>query len=207
MPNWCENYLSVIGNKEEVRKFYEKGLEESPYKKQGTWSLFPYHPYLGEWNYDWCCDNWGTKWDIDFMDYGEANLYDDIFTACFETAWAPPIDWLMKVQNDYPTLKFDLEYSESGTQFRGQAYTIQEGDYVGIIDNELEWINPFGGKVKFTNIAWDQENAELPKEVTLEVDEIDSDFDIDGADLLSDEYGYLVKSYSYEILTRNEDEL
>jgi hypothetical protein len=208
MPNWCENSLSVIGEKEEIKRFYEKGLEISPYKNQGQWSLFPYYPYPGEWDYDWCCENWGTKWDIDFEDYGIAEIEGDAFSACFETAWAPPVEWLKKVQGDYPELKFRLEYSEDGMEFRGVAYTVDINNKAKIVDIELPWVNRYGGKVKFSGIVWDCEaGTELPNEVVIEVGSIDDDFHEEGADLLSEEYGFCVYAFDYEIVHRNEDEL
>lgn len=54
-------------------------------------------------------------------------------------------------------------------------------------------------KIKFSNIVWDTdgEEVDLPSEVTLEVDE-DSDVALDGADMLSDKYGWCVVSFSFE---------
>jgi len=62
-------------------------------------------------------------------------------------------------------------------------------------------------KVRFHNINWDTsdpeagleeiEPPELPKEVTLEVDD-DLDVAYQGADCLSDEYGFCVNSFEFE---------
>ena len=56
-------------------------------------------------------------------------------------------------------------------------------------------------KVKFTNIDWetDGEEVNLPTELTLEVDD-DVDLDEEGADILSDEYDWLVNGFDYEVV-------
>ena len=48
--------------------------------------------------YDWCCDNWGTKWNA----YSDEKIDDD--SISFETAWAPPIPVMKKLSADYPEL-------------------------------------------------------------------------------------------------------
>lgn len=54
-------------------------------------------------------------------------------------------------------------------------------------------------RIKFSEIEWqtDGEEVELPSSVVLEVSD---DFDVEenGADLLSDKYGWLVESYLWE---------
>jgi hypothetical protein len=207
MPNWCKNSLSVKGEKQEVKRFYEKGLETSPGRNNGTWNLYPYYPYPGEWNYDWCCKNWGTKWNILMDEYDEAKIADEKFVAAFHSAWTPPVEWLKKVQKDYPKLQFELTYNENGMQYKGRAYTVCNEDSVVIIDQELPWINPYCGKVRFYDIKWDSTRDNLPIETVLEVYEIETDFDEEGAELLSNEYGSCVYSFSYEIIHRNEDYL
>ena len=194
MPNWCENCLRVEGSKEELKEFYEKGLEKNPNKEQGTWSLSPYHLYQ-------------AKWDADLKRYYGVHINDDVFTANFETEGAAPIACLIKLQSDYPTLDFELEYIENGSQFKGRAFTIIEDGNVELVDEKIDWVSLFGGSVKFTDIEWDcDDNTDLPEEVILEVTDVYWDFDEEGAELLSNEFGYYVESFSYEIVHRNEDD-
>jgi hypothetical protein len=63
-------------------------------------------------------------------------------------------------------------------------------------------------KVKFSNINWDTSDynlevvevaEELPAEVVLEMDD-DDDVSLYGADVLSDEFGWCVISFDFEIL-------
>lgn len=56
-------------------------------------------------------------------------------------------------------------------------------------------------KVKFTNIVWDDERSgvELPSEYITVVDD-DIDLDTEGADILSDEFGWCVFSFDFVII-------
>lgn len=57
--------------------------------------------------------------------------------------------------------------------------------------------------VNLTNIKWDTdgEEVELPQSVTVEIDDSD-DFEAsqDGADYLSDQFGFLVVSFEVAVL-------
>lgn len=57
--------------------------------------------------YDWRCEKWGTKWDA--CDSTIVKKKTSI-TTNFDTAWAPPIPWLIKIMRKYPDLKFELSY-------------------------------------------------------------------------------------------------
>ena len=60
MPNNCQNILIVSGPEKELEEFTAKN-------KDGRFTLaahFPYETEDGEWDYDWCVSNWGTKWDV-----------------------------------------------------------------------------------------------------------------------------------------------
>ena len=124
MPNWCENTLTVEGDPQIVRQFKERA------NGKGTaLALDKVHPMpkalentispgdKPNW-YDWCIENWGTKWEIEAELVGEG-------TGClmysFFSAWTPPVAWLKKVAKDYPELRFRLKYEERGVGFMGVA--------------------------------------------------------------------------------------
>jgi len=52
---------------------------------------------------------------------------------------------------------------------------------------------------KAYDIKWDTdgENVNLPSEVTIEMDD-DADVSLEGADVLSDKYGWCVSRFSFE---------
>ena len=68
--------------------------------------------------YDWCVDNWGTKWDIEAQLIGDESGY---LMYSFSSAWSPPIAWLKKTAKDHPELQFRLKYEELGVGFMGMA--------------------------------------------------------------------------------------
>lgn len=55
--------------------------------------------------------------------------------------------------------------------------------------------------VRFSDIVWDTdgESVDLPTTVELEGDS-DIDLEDEGADVLSDEFGWCVASFAYEVL-------
>lgn len=71
---------------------------------------------FGNW-YDWSCANWGTKWNASYSEV--ITDEPDNIEVSFDTAWSPPISWVMQTENLYPKLSFTLEYEEGGMGFKG----------------------------------------------------------------------------------------
>ena len=152
MPNWCENTLSIMADKEdmkELKNLLDETLEFSKDNNCATNLLSAIIPMPKEledtikgrtkekpngdkynW-YDWCCNNWGTKWDVDCQDY---IIEDDYMEFSFNSAWAPPVAWLEKVASLFPDLHFSLKYDEPGVGFMGCAKGRGE-----IIDQSVEY--------------------------------------------------------------------
>ena len=79
--------------------------------------------------YDWNCNSWGTKWDVDVQDNGYDSSEDEEYiNLSFESAWSPPTAWLIKVAKDYPDLHFTLEYEEGGCAFKGVMEICEDQD-------------------------------------------------------------------------------
>ena len=75
--------------------------------------------------YDWCVNEWGTKWDVN--DEGTAHLNEDgSLTASFNSAWAPPIQAYGRLED----LGFEVKamYHEGGMAFCG-IYEDGDDDY------------------------------------------------------------------------------
>jgi hypothetical protein len=140
MPNWCNNYLELthedpvmitraidaikrgelleefipvpLSLKETIAGSYgdpelQAKLEASQQENLNN------HNYK-DW-YDFCVNEWGTKWDISET---EPNEYTEISMTCsFDTAWAPPIAAMQK----FIDLGFNvrLYYYEPGMAFAG----------------------------------------------------------------------------------------
>src|SRR5207245_1066396 len=124
MPNWCQNQLTVSGPPAEVQRFKEKAVGHSPWLspedvgREGPdplnfHSLCPVPEALvkegyNEAAYDWTRANWGCKWgarDVQILDE-----WDGIVIYEFNTAWAPPVEFLEHVSKEWPQLAFELAY-------------------------------------------------------------------------------------------------
>ena len=113
MPNWCDNSLTLRNSDKSKIDAVEAVLADKENQQ-----LFKHlRPYDGEWEYDWCCNNWGTKWESRIIDW--ERLDDGEIIIYFETAWAPPTilyDYLMELDEGW-----DIEayYHEPGVCFAG----------------------------------------------------------------------------------------
>lgn len=129
MPNWCENMLEVSGSQKEISLFKN-------YLKQGKNELdfmMILPPPNNEWNYDWCVDNWGTKWEPEDINAGwnpELAVFD------FWTAWGPPVGIWAELARKFPNLVFEARYCEGGMDFsgwhlyeKGELVEVGEGAY------------------------------------------------------------------------------
>ena len=105
------------------------------YSNSGSYNFFrdPYDENRID-GYFWCISHWGTKWDISYNDVvGEEveseNPENLSMVYAFETAWAPPRPWVMKVSKDFPDLTFSLKFAEPGINFAGH-YEYEKGEAV-----------------------------------------------------------------------------
>lgn len=104
MPNWIRSEV-------EIRSKDRALLEQMVSAAQENKLLEFLRPFTEEtdhkWDYAWCVDNWGTKWDIGELIYfdispdvtpEEVEMWDlkdnDMYTLSidFETAWTSPAE-------------------------------------------------------------------------------------------------------------------
>ena len=125
MPNWCENNLTIQHKDkdkiESILKTVESCLNHKATKdfeetdKKNTYvgllqSLVPMPKELEgttkpgdepNW-YDWCCENWGCKWDIyEYYTHEPKLEYDGelyFIELGFDTAWSPPVEAYKKLE-------------------------------------------------------------------------------------------------------------
>ena len=104
VPESLQIVAGCVGDPEEQRK-----LEEATAKNLEV------HGY-GNW-YDYCVNEWGTKWDVGAD--GQADIGPDgkTLTASFDSAWAPPCVAYEKLLD----LGFEVRayYYEGGMNFAG----------------------------------------------------------------------------------------
>ena len=140
MPNWCQNVVYI--NNEDTTKVDAIVSELAKGDKCKLFeSLLP-NP-AGEWQYDWCVENWGTKWEASVYDYHTeegGRLY-----ISFDTAWGPPIAFYEFLYHE----GYDVEgfYREEGMAFAGW-----------FIDGEDNYYN-------YGDMSADEIEDELPTEL------------------------------------------
>ena len=134
MPNWCENSLSVTGEKEDVDAFVEKakGTGWSPTQEEenpldcNKFIPMPKEVVANGYSaredenisngFDWENKYWGTKWGACEVDVYVGDTYAQY---TFETAWCPFIPVVKAMIKQNPKLEFHLDYAEYGMMFKG----------------------------------------------------------------------------------------
>jgi hypothetical protein len=145
MPNWCNNTLIVKGKSEDIKVFKEKykgkindtmswlNFEQVISSKENQELIKPKwnaltkeenkrwkNDFIQYWfntgGVEWCCKNWGTKWNIEVE---EPRTEKGELIYGFDTAWSPPEPVIKKLIELHPELEFNLEFEEWGVQFMG----------------------------------------------------------------------------------------
>lgn len=146
MPNHVENDLTVIGKTKDI-KLFKKSVKSQesiidadkiiPYpenfktldKISKQWELdHPQNPFkdrpkdgFNSGGYEWCVENWGTKWGFYETHLSKPETYGDTteLTYHFKTAWSPAFPIITKMGEMFPQLSFILRYFERGAGFNG----------------------------------------------------------------------------------------
>jgi hypothetical protein len=153
MPNWCRNEVIIRSTDYANLKRLLAAAEEGkllellrPYTKETNY----------EWDYSWCVDNWGTKWDTGEIIYAELSpspTAEDVWELCidFETAWSPPITAFVHGADRFD-FEFDLYYMEEGEGFVGCAnYTKDTG-----LDDECYELYDYGDELPSEEVYLDK---------------------------------------------------
>ena len=133
MPNHCENDLYVDGPELEVKRFMALVGADKDTPEFSCDAIIPYPERFkqmdeeAKWGttndgfnsggYEWCCNNWGTKWGA----YNVGVYQHPKRGVCitFTSAWAPPTPVIRKLFELFPTLSFEHEYFECGAGYCG----------------------------------------------------------------------------------------
>ena len=109
MPNWCSNSLTL---KHDDPAMIDKAVAGFTACKL----LETLVPYEGEWDYNWCVANWGTKWDVG-GENGYTRPNPNTLKISFDSAWAPPLEAYRAMEE----LGFEVKamYYEPGMAFAG----------------------------------------------------------------------------------------
>jgi len=109
MPNWCSHTATISHDDPAmITELVDSFAEEKTFEH-----LIPFPD--GKWDYDWCSQNWGTKWDINSPQCS----FDGPTTleVTFMTAWSPPIPVFERMKQLGYTVK--AEYWDEGGFFVG----------------------------------------------------------------------------------------
>jgi len=84
MPNWCSNTLNISHEDPDM-------IERAKTAYRAGRFLQEFIPFPnGEWDYNWCVNTWGTKWDIGGEDAHMVEQDANNVVFNFDSAWAPP---------------------------------------------------------------------------------------------------------------------
>jgi len=129
MPNWCSNSLEIKGKRRDLIDLKNKVKDKQCFSCE---KIIPYPN--GNWDYAWCVENWGSKWDVsepslkDFKEIPQSVdfLMDndwlegvDTLHFCYTTAWSPITKVVEALSEQFPDCYFIHEFEEGGNGFHG----------------------------------------------------------------------------------------
>lgn len=87
--------------------------------------------------YDWCVDNWGTKWEVDSEEGNAEETDPNTATLYFDTAWSPPVAFYEAMCD----MGWDITayYFEPGMNFCG-VFEEGEDNYLDI-EGDSAWVD------------------------------------------------------------------
>lgn len=92
--------------------------------------------------YEWCCDNYGSKWGISDPKLEDEDLTYGYLEYKFKSAWSPVKPLVLKMSQLFPRLKFTLRYFEMGRAIHG-IYVCHGGEVTE--EKETEYFGQRGG--------------------------------------------------------------
>ena len=145
MPNHCTNeiYFSfkTVEDKDRFLKNV-KGKDDTGDESDFTFnSIIPLPD--NKWDYNWCRENWGTKWDCYELNINH-DMSDSSIVIDFLTAWSPPINILQKILED-PKFSEGLEYVRWFYRDEADMFCGYLDDDCGLTDGNVEQPIKFTG--------------------------------------------------------------
>ena len=154
MPNWCDNQITITGDKSVIDKIEKivreeeksdigflqflhpmpKELEDTTADGSKDKEMLAKHGH-SDW-YSWRTDNWCTKWEVNEF-YG-VDRHDDTISFAFSSAWSPPTGAYTHFITSMAEKNLDVSlkayYHEGGCDFagcwdNGDDECIAPGDY------------------------------------------------------------------------------
>ena len=129
MPNWVTNKIVITGKAERITEIIEsiKGEDRPidfekivpmPAELQNTKSPSdkPDPDLIAKYGsdnwYDWCIQNWGTKWNASGTQDIRLNFKGNRLTIVFNTAWSTPAPVIEKLSEKFPDVKINVWFAD-----------------------------------------------------------------------------------------------
>lgn len=129
MPNHITNRLKINGSQKEINEVLEfikidksqcgdeiEGIGTIDFNKitpmpkwvhRGNLTKEDELKYGAEYCwYEWCCNNWGTKWNA----YDQKDIRTKDNVIYFKTAWNNVLDLMQKLARIFPNIEFEYSY-------------------------------------------------------------------------------------------------
>ena len=130
MPNWVKNKLFIHGPSDMVKQCTLDIASEDEHISFEK--ILPKPKDIGDGWYDWCIENWGTKWDVnETYEDGEGNI-------CFDTAWSTPHEIICELSIRYPELIFEVTFADEDLGSNCGIYKFQNADEIEFTSYGIE---------------------------------------------------------------------
>jgi len=130
MPNWVRNRLFIRGNADKVKQCtldIASDNEHISFEK-----ILPRPKDIGDGWYDWCIENWGTKWDVN------ETYENDEGYICFDTAWSTPHEIICELSIRYPELIFEVTFADEDLGNNCGMYKLKNAEEIEFTSYGIE---------------------------------------------------------------------
>lgn len=148
-PNYAMSQAEVANRKAQIQRC---GDDEKSILALGKQAVDNYRKYGATDWYEWCCNNWGTKWNAHNTEIPDKNTS----TVYFDTAWSRVIKLIQKLSEMHPDCKFEYEYAEEQAGYFAGKYEFENGEVTSCVEfepyckeNYEKYFDLWGGKDEF----------------------------------------------------------
>lgn len=139
MPNWCNNSLSISGDKTKIKEIHDK-LESIKNNKDNVHGIF--RVLLGEptditeeqyqkggW-YEHNINRYGCKWDVSYDEDTMIDVSENNIAMSFQTAWSPCLPFCITLSEMFG-VDVTCQFFEPGCDFAGEV-VISNGEIITV---------------------------------------------------------------------------
>lgn len=92
--------------------------------------------------YDWCCHNWGVKWDacnVSLQSYSDPNGDYHMIVYEFKTAWNSPYDVMITLSKKYPRVFITNEFADEDLGNNCGIFIFRHGEEIAGVIKDYEF--------------------------------------------------------------------